>query len=64
MMMPPIRRITAVVSPLLVLIAQARAGHVVYLTGPGDDDVVAIAPVEVVTAGLAALGRTEDGTGS
>ncbi|MBE1579536.1 MULTISPECIES: hypothetical protein [Pseudonocardiaceae] len=44
------------------LTRQARAGHVVYLTGPGDDDVVAVAPVDVVKAGLAALGRTEDGT--
>lgn len=43
------------------LIAQAQAGHVVYLTGPGDDDVVAVAPVEVVRAGLKALGRTEAG---
>lgn len=44
------------------LIARAKAGHVVYLTGPGDDDAVAVAPVEVVKAGLAALGRTENGT--
>lgn len=44
------------------LISAARAGNVVYLTGPGDDDlVVAVAPVAVVKAGLAALGRTEDG---
>ncbi|MGH3566665.1 MAG: hypothetical protein ACRDRH_11660 [Pseudonocardia sp.] len=33
------------------LIAQAKAGNVVYLTGPGDEDVVAVAPVEVVRAG-------------
>lgn len=45
------------------LIAAARAGNVVYLTGPGDDSEVeaAVAPVEVVKAGLAALGRTEGG---
>ncbi|WP_422647346.1 hypothetical protein [Actinoalloteichus caeruleus] len=40
------------------LIAQAKAGHVVYLTGP-EDDAVAVAPIEVVRAGLAALGRGE-----
>lgn len=44
------------------MISAVRAGRVVYLTGPGDNDVVAaIAPVVVVKAGLAALGRTEDG---
>lgn len=41
------------------LTSQALAGNVVYLNGPGDDDVVAVAPVEVVKAGLAALGRSE-----
>ncbi|WP_016698393.1 hypothetical protein [Actinoalloteichus spitiensis] len=40
------------------LITQAKAGHVVYLTGP-EDDAVAVAPIEVVRAGLAALGRGE-----
>lgn len=45
------------------LIAQAKAGNVVYLTGPGDEDAVAVAPVEVVRAGLAALGRIEPGSG-
>ncbi|MGH8879362.1 MAG: hypothetical protein ACRD0P_18795 [Stackebrandtia sp.] len=45
------------------LTSQALAGNVVYLTGPGDDDVVAVAPVEVVKAGLAALGRGERVTG-
>lgn len=45
------------------LTSQALAGNVVYLTGPGDDDVVAVAPVEVVRAGLAALGRTDRVTG-
>ncbi len=47
------------------LIVQVRSGNVVYLTGPGDDDMVAaVAPVEVVKAGLAALDRTESGNSS
>jgi hypothetical protein len=46
---------------LTELATAVRAGQVVYLTGPGDDDVMAVAPVEVVEAGLAALGRTTTG---
>ncbi|MQA87714.1 MAG: hypothetical protein GEV03_24595 [Streptosporangiales bacterium] len=42
------------------LISAAREGRVVYLTGPDDDDAVAVVPVEVAKAGLAALGRGDD----
>lgn len=41
------------------MISSALAGHVVSLTGPGDDDVVAVAPIALVQAGLAALGRSD-----
>ncbi|WP_147460118.1 hypothetical protein [Actinokineospora cianjurensis] len=52
----------ASVTDMLTIWADAvRRGRVVYLTGPGDDDVMVVAPVDVVEAGLAALGRT--GTG-
>lgn len=40
------------------MISSALAGHVVALTGPGEDEVVAVAPIMVVQAGLAALGRS------
>lgn len=40
------------------LISSAVAGQVVALTGPGDDDVMAVAPIALVEAGLAALGRS------
>jgi hypothetical protein len=42
-----------------VVVASVVAGQVVALTGPGDDDVVAVAPIALVEAGLAALGRPD-----
>ena len=40
------------------LLTEARAGQVIYLTGPGtDDEAVALVPVEVAKAGIAALGH-------
>jgi hypothetical protein len=44
------------------LIEAAAAGQVVYLTGPGDDDVpaAAVVPVAVAEAGLAALAARSD----
>ncbi len=41
-----------------------RRRHVVFLTGPEGDDAGAVAPIEVVRAGLAALGRGERAPGS
>lgn len=43
---------------LAPMISSALAGHVVALSGPGDDDVVAVAPMALAEAGLAALGRS------
>jgi antitoxin (DNA-binding transcriptional repressor) of toxin-antitoxin stability system len=42
------------------LIASTKDGGVVYLTDDGDV-VAAVAPIEVVEAGLRALGRDRDG---
>lgn len=55
----PERAATATVGMVMdELISVARAGEIVYLTGPGDDDVAAaVVPVEVAQAGLAALRR-------
>ena len=60
----PERAATATIGMVMEeLISAALAGQVVYLTGPGDDDVVAaVVPVDVAQAGLAALGRS-DGDG-
>jgi len=42
------------------LIASTKGGGVVYLTDDGDV-VAAVAPIDVVEAGLRALGRNSDG---
>ena len=42
------------------LIASTKEGGVVYLTDDGDV-VAAVAPIDVVEAGLRALGRNADG---